>query len=275
MPEPATAPPPPAQVPPAELPASVREAGLANWIREPLDDAVDRRRRVIVPPAVATMGTALNGCQGALMAQARGADALVMMGDNPALPKMPERPTLKDFFALRLSRTGTNHMLQSATLAREHGLDEKVIMACLVHDIAIAGLISANHGYWGAQLVGPYVDEEVAWAIQKHEALRYFADESVGYTYPQAYIDYFGADYRPPAYLCHEAEEARKHRWYMTSRLITINDIYSFDPAAVVDFAEFEDVIGRNFRQPAEGLGFDGSPVAHMWRTMIWPNNFL
>ena len=275
MPEPATAPPPSAQVPPAELPASVREAGLANWIREPLDDAVDRKRRVIVPPAVATMGTPLSGCQGALMTQARDPDALVMMGDNPALPKMPERPALKDFFALRLSKTGTNHMLQSATLAREHGLDEKVIMACLLHDIAIAGLISANHGYWGAQMVAPYVDEEVAWAIQKHEALRYFADEPAGYSYPQAYIEYFGADYRPPAYLCHEAEEARKHPWYMTSRLITINDIYSFDPNAVVDFSEFEDVIGRNFRQPAEGLGFDGSPVAHMWRTMIWPNNFL
>jgi hypothetical protein len=275
MAEPATAPPPSAQVPPAELPASVREAGLENWIREPLDDAVDRRRRIIVPPAVATMGTPLSGCQGALMTQARGPDALVMMGDNPALPVMPERPALKDFFALRLSKTGTNHMLQSATLAREHGLDEKVIMACLLHDIAIAGLISANHGYWGAQMVAPYVDEEVAWAIQKHEALRYFADESAGYTYPHAYIEYFGADYRPPAYLCHEAEAARKHRWYMTSRLITINDIYSFDPDAVVDFSEFEDVIGRNFRQPAEGLGFDGSPVAHMWRTMIWPNNFL
>jgi hypothetical protein len=275
MPKPATAPPLSAQVPPAELPASVREAGLANWIREPLDDAVDRRRRIIVPPAVATMGTPLNGCQGALMTQARGPDALVMMGDNPALPAMPERPALKDFFALRLSKTGTNHMLQSATLAREHGLDEKVIMACLLHDIAIAGLISANHGYWGAQMVAPYVDEEVAWAIQNHEALRYFADDSVGYTYPQAYIEYFGPDYRPPAYLCREAEEARKHRWYMTSRLITINDIYSFDPAAVVDFSEFEDVVGRNFAQPAEGLGFDGSPVAHMWRTMIWPNNFL
>ena len=24
-----------------------------------------------------------------------------------------------------------------------------------------------------------------------------------------------------------------------------------------------------------DGLGFDGSPVAHMWRSMIWPNNFL
>jgi hypothetical protein len=46
----------------------------------------------------------------------------------------------------------------------------------------------------------------------------------------------------------------------MTSRLVTINDIYSFDPNVVVDYDEFEDVVGRNFRQPREGLGFDGSP---------------
>ena len=266
---------PSTQVLPRELPASLREAALTNWIREPLDDAVDRRRRVIVPPAVATLGTPLNGCQGELIAQGREPGTVLMMGDNPALPAMPERPTLRDFFELRLSPTGRMHMLQSARLAREHGLDEKVIMACLVHDIAIAGLLSSHHGYWGAQLVGPYVDEEVAWAIQKHEALRYFPDESVGYTYPQAYIDYFGADYRPPEHIRRDHDEARQHRWYMTSRLITVNDIYSFDPGVVVAFDEFEDVVGRNFRQPAEGLGFDGSPVAHMWRTMIWPNNFL
>jgi hypothetical protein len=274
MPEPTTAP-PSAAVPAAELPASLRDAGLANWIREPLDDAVDHRRQILFPPAVGTMGTPLGDCQGALLAQARRPDTVFMMGDNPALPPMPERPTLKDFFAARLSRVGVRHLLQSALVARENGLHEKVITACLLHDIAIAGLISANHGYWGAQMVAPYVDEEVAWAIEKHEALRYFADESVGYAYPQAYIEYFGADYRPPAYIQREYEAARRHRWYMTSRLITINDIYSFDPGAAVDFGEFEDVVGRNFRQPAEGLGFDGSPVAHMWRTMIWPNNFL
>jgi hypothetical protein len=61
----------------------------------------------------------------------------------------------------------------------------------------------------------------------------------------------------------------------MTSRLITLNDLYSFDPNAVVSIDEFEDVIGRNFKQPKEGLGFDGSPVAHMWRTMIWPTKYL
>ncbi len=37
--------PPSSQVPPHEFPAGLGEAGLAQWIREPLDDAVDRRRR--------------------------------------------------------------------------------------------------------------------------------------------------------------------------------------------------------------------------------------
>ncbi len=267
--------PPSTQVLPHELPASLRDAGLTNWIREPLDDAVDRRRRIIMPPAAAVKGTPADGHQGALLAEARHADTIFMMGDNPALPTMPERPTLKDFYLLRFGLVPRMHLLQSAKVAAGNGLDEKIVMACLLHDIAFAGLLTANHGYWGAQMVAPYVDEEVAWAIEKHEALRYFADESVGYTYPSAYIDYFGPDYRPPEYIRKEHEAARKHRWYMTSRLVTINDIYSFDPGLVVEFDEFEDVVGRNFKQPAEGLGFDGSPVAHMWRTMIWPNNFL
>jgi hypothetical protein len=61
----------------------------------------------------------------------------------------------------------------------------------------------------------------------------------------------------------------------MTGRLITLHDVYAFDPRAVVVIDEFEDLIGRRFRQPKEGLGFDNSPVAHMWRTMIWPRNSL
>lgn len=261
-------------VPLHELPASLREAGLTNWVREPLTEAVDQRRLLMMPPTVALMGTPAARYRDDLSDELRHG-AVAMMGDNPDLPKMPERPTLADFFRLRLHRKDVTHMLQSAGLARLNGLDETVIMAALVHDIAVGGLIRSDHGYWGAQLVRPYVDEEVAWAIEKHEALRYFPDESVGYTYPENYVRIFGADYRVPEYLCREYDEARKHRWYMTSRLVTMNDIYSFDPNVKVDIDEFEDVIGRNFRQPAEGLGFDGSPVAHMWRTMIWPNNFL
>ena len=89
------------RVQPHELPASLRDAGLGNWIREPLDDAVDRRRRIIMPPAAAAMGTPASAYQGALLAEARHPDTIFMMGDNPALPAMPKRPTLRDFYLLR------------------------------------------------------------------------------------------------------------------------------------------------------------------------------
>lgn len=232
--------------------------------------------RVICLPAAATLGT--DGHRsGDGWLSSRGPEQVFMMGDNPTLPVMPERPTLADFFRWRLALDPftTRHMLQSARRAREQGAGDKVVLACLLHDISVAGLLRSHHGHWGAQLVEPYVDGEVAWAIRQHEILRYFADESVGYGYPDAYRDFFGAEYQPPAHTRAEYLQARRHRWYMSARMVTINDVYTFDPEVDVDFGEFEDVVGRQFRQPAQGLGFDGSPVAHMWRTMIWPNNFL
>ena len=39
--------------------------------------------------------------------------------------------------------------------------------------------------------------------------------------------------------------------------------------------AWLRDIIGRHFKQPKEGLGFDNSSVAHMWRTMINPERGL
>jgi hypothetical protein len=229
---------------------------------------------VMLTPPICTMGEDAHLRQYDVLATL-GNGRHLMMGDDPRLPKMPTQPRLVDFFRHRFAPMVANHLLQSARLAREAGLDEKVVMACLLHDIAMAGLITADHGYWGAQLIEPYVDEEVGWAVRHHQALRYFPDESVGYGYPEAYIRYFGEDYQPPDYLRQAYEQARRHKWYMTSRLITVNDLYSFDPDIVVGIDDFEDVIGRHFRQPKEGLGFDNSPVAHMWRTMIWPRNSL
>jgi hypothetical protein len=198
---------------------------------------------------------------------------LVMMGDDPRLPKMPARPTLFDFFKYRFGPA--NHMLQSARLAMKNGTDEKVVLACLLHDIAITGFIRSDHGYWAAQLLEPYVEEEVSWAIRHHQALRFFADESVGYQYPELYVKLFGPDYQPEPYIQEAYRYACGHKWYMTSRLITVNDLYSFDPNAQVSLEEFTDIVGRHFKQPKEGLGFDASPSAHMWRTIIWPTKYL
>jgi hypothetical protein len=196
-----------------------------------------------------------------------------LMGPDPRLPAMPAKPTLRDFFRLRFS--ASPHLLQSARLARLNGCDEKVVLACLLHDVGVLGFIRADHGYWAAQLVEPYVDEEVSWAIRAHQVLRFFPDESVGYEYPAMYLAFFGEDYKPEPYIFRAYEQMRRHRWYMTGRLITCNDLYAFDPDVQVELEDFADVIARNFRQPAEGLGFDDSPSAHMWRTINWPTRFL
>ena len=230
--------------------------------------------RMTTLPVIGSLGTDHHVPEAEVLARL-GPGRVFMMGDNPALPKMPERPTLADFFRLRLEPFVTRHLLHSARRARDLGLDETVVLACLLHDIAVGGLLRSHHGHWGAQLVAPYVSEEVAWAIQQHEIMRFFPDPTVGYDYPDAYRTFFGAGYDPPGHVCEAYEQIRTHRWYMAGRLITVNDVYTFGGADEVDVEEFEDVIGRHFRQPAQGLGFDNSPVAHMWRTMIWPNNFL
>jgi len=232
------------------------------------------RERMIMPQPVALLG---NGAANPEKELLRRMDPkhVFMMGDNPALPRMPKAPTLLDFFHLRFSDIAFKHLLQSAKTALDAGQDEKVVIACLLHDISNGALLRTDHGYWSAQLVAPYVSEEVAWAVQYHQALRYFADESVGFKYPDAYNSFFGPDYEPPEYIQQAHREARNHRWYMTSRLITIYDVYAFQENWNVDPDQFTDIIGRHFKQPREGLGFDGSPSAHMWRTMIWPNNFL
>jgi hypothetical protein len=200
-------------------------------------------------------------------------NARMLMGDDPRLPAMPEKPTLVDFFKLRFGPA--MHLLQSAHHAMKAGLPEKMVLASLLHDISVVGFIRGDHGYWGAQLVEPYVDEEVTWAIRAHQVLRFYADESVGYEYPQSYVSMFGADYRPDPYLEDDYQRMRNHKWYMSGRMITVHDIYSFDPNLHVELEEFSDVIGRNFKQPAQGLGYDNSPVAHMWRAIIRPAKYL
>ena len=229
--------------------------------------------RIATKSVLFNMGDGKVEIEGGAARMAKHPGKYFLMGADPRLPKMPEKPTLVDFFKLRFASMA--HLLQSATHALKAGLDEKTILACLLHDVGVVGFIRSDHGYWGAQLIEPYVDEEVSWAVRVHQALRFFPDESVGYKYPDMYVKYFGADYKPEPYIVAEYDRARNHKWYMTSRLITINDIYSFDPNAKVALDDFVDIIGRNFKQPKEGLGLNNSPSAHMWRTMMWPTRFL
>jgi hypothetical protein len=120
----------------------------------------------------------------------------------------------------------------------------------------------------------------VTWGIRYHQALRFYPDPSVGYEYPETYNQIFGKDYVPPPHVKQAYEYARNHKSYMDARMITVHDLYAFDPTMKVSIDPFIDIIGRHFKQPKEGLGYDNSPVAnspvaHKCRTLIFPDNPL
>jgi len=194
-------------------------------------------------------------------------------GKVKKLQPMPARPTFLDFFNLRMQQT-SNHVLQSANRAMKTGMPEEIILACLLHD-TVHALIKVDHGYWGAQLYGPYVPEKVAFAIRYHQALRFYEDKEAGYEYPDLYRNLFGEDYVPSPHIQADYKMLKNHKWYMEPRLVTVNDLYAFEPGVVVKIDPFIDIIGRHFKNPKEGLGNDGSPVAHMWRAMAIPDNPL
>jgi hypothetical protein len=193
-------------------------------------------------------------------------------GNVRRLEPMPKNPTLLDFYRLRFQPA--NHVLQSATRALKTGMKEEVILACLLHDVVL-NLIKVDHGWWGAQLFEPYVPEKTSFAIRYHQTLRFYPDEEAGYEYPDSYHRTFGVDYVPPPHIQAAYKMLRNHKWYMEPRLVTVNDLYAFDPNAVVSIDPFVDIIGRHFKQPKEGLGNDNSPVAHMWRTIANPDSPL
>jgi hypothetical protein len=237
-----------------------RAEELEHYMMHMLDDSV-------TIPADGEASALLEQEQGA----PRGTGRLFLPREE-ALPPMPAAPTLEDFFRLRFAPA--THVLQSAQHALQTGQPESTIIACLLHDVVL-NLIKVDHGWWGAQLVEPYVDEKVSWGIRYHAALRFYPDESVGYEYPELYNRIFGEDYVPEPYIREQYEFARQHSWYMEARMITVNDTYGFQEGVQPDIDQFVDIIGRNFKQPKEGLGYDNSPVAHMWRTIANPNKPL
>jgi predicted HD phosphohydrolase len=63
--------------------------------------------------------------------------------------------------------TRLEHGLQSATRAHRDGADIDWVVGALLHDIG-DGLAPQNHDRMSAEVVRPFVREEVAWVIEHH-----------------------------------------------------------------------------------------------------------
>ena len=60
------------------------------------------------------------------------------------------------------------HCLQTATMAQRAGADEETVFASLCHDIGKAVSV-ANHGAISAEIIKPYVRDDVYQAIRHHQ----------------------------------------------------------------------------------------------------------
>jgi len=63
--------------------------------------------------------------------------------------------------------TRLQHGLQAATRARRDGADIDWVVGALLHDIG-DGLAPQNHDRFSAEVIRPFVREEVAWVVEHH-----------------------------------------------------------------------------------------------------------
>jgi len=131
-----------------------------------------------------------------------------------------------------VSRLG--HSLQTAARARNHGADEDLIAAALIHDVGDL-LAPYNHAELAAAIIRPYVRAEVTWIVEQHGLFQTYY-----------YAHHLGGDR-------HMRDRLREHRWYEScAHFCEAYDQASFDPNfPTPPLAEFEPLIRRVFsRKP-------------------------
>jgi predicted HD phosphohydrolase len=69
--------------------------------------------------------------------------------------------------------TRLDHALQSATRALRDNADDDWVVATLLHDIA-DGLAPRNHDRAAAEILRPYIREDVCWVVEHHGLFQTF-----------------------------------------------------------------------------------------------------
>ena len=69
--------------------------------------------------------------------------------------------------------TRLEHGLQSATRAYREGADIDWVVGALLHDVG-DGLAPRNHDRFAAEVIRPYVRDEVAWTVEHHGIFQMF-----------------------------------------------------------------------------------------------------
>ena len=90
------------------------------------------------------------------------------------------------------------------------------------------------------------------------------------------YVRLFGEDFEPEPYIKRDYEKRAEAQMVQTARHdLRQRHLLVRSRSESVSWRNSSDIIGRNFKQPQEGLGWDGTPASHMWRTIMMPTRAL
>ena len=125
------------------------------------------------------------------------------------------------------------HSLQTATLAERADADDELVVAALCHDIGKAVSV-ANHPRISAEILRPYVSDDVHWMIQVHQDFQ-----------GRHYYHHFGGD--PDA-----RAQYRGEPWFALAEQFADDwDQVAFDPAYdTLPLEHFEARVRELFARP-------------------------
>ena len=143
--------------------------------------------------------------------------------------RLQEDETLPGYKISRLE-----HGLQAATRAWSDGADMDWVVAALLHDIG-DGLAPQNHDRFAAEILRPYLREEVVWTIEHHASFQMYY-----------YAHHYGWNQ-------HEREKYRASPYFQSCVDFCERwDQSSFDPAfATKPLAFFEPLVREVFARKA------------------------
>lgn len=130
--------------------------------------------------------------------------------------------------------TRLDHGLQSATRALRDGADIDWVVGALLHDIG-DGLAPQNHDRFSAEVIRPFVRDEVAWVVEHHGIFQMF---------------YYGHHY---GWDRNAREEFKDHLFYASCADFCERwDQSSFDPDyQAYDLTYFEPMVKQVFARKA------------------------
>ena len=162
-----------------------------------------------------------------------------------------------------------HHAYQAALHAMNNDWSEDVITAAFLHDLGKT-VSYEKHCWFSAEMIKPYVSEKIYWITKVHFDIGYAMYPDLNkvpkkwrFLFTDNINDRIGLD--PSVF--------KKNPWYLDGTRVREADdagrTANKNPTNIVP--ELKKILSRTFKQPKQGLGYDGAYSDELWKMIIEP----